>query len=545
MSVKNELSCHCLSTTMAMALAISPSETSADSFPCWSWVVPHLELSELLGLRLVCKGWRDGLEDQIGSNLLSYYFLAPRLVQQRCYLLANTSIDQNWRQACNSYGVISSNTKKSGSDHGDDGFSSRMEKDDEANSEKFVLSNALRCINSQNDKSVQPSTSPLKQMLRIFRISNYIPKEAVVGYSGKFGRQVIGLENDNSIPLPEPSPVYYGDRCERNGTQKCPTCKFKVPRHQQAQESSGANGNDQSLHQYFAITVKGNMFLDLNKCYPKCFTNLPQFISCPICNDHTQQTLVMSDMCYESDRGTENPQTHQMKLTFTPAERPEITVAHGSDEEASSSFMALPSRPSKRARRDRQKRNLAPHLLGQTLRPPSSSSMRTIERPLPHDADAHEADEVKPPSLLVEEEFPPRYQEMMIPGIAKRHTSNAKYGITIFCTQCREFAVIAPAGLCHSESVHHSMEVPTNRTLQLSPPRPAVDPPFVVGGILQRQQCTNDCEFTMPCSYCRRERALVEDGPLSTLCHTCEPWNFHHLDQQEEEQSSQSEDDQW
>ena len=43
----------------------------------------------------------------------------------------------------------------------------------------------------------------------------------------------------------------------------------------------------------------------------------------------------------------------------------------------------------------------------------------------------------------------------MIPSLAQAHTSNAKYGLTIYCAKCRKFALLAPAGIC--EPSHHEM----------------------------------------------------------------------------------------
>ena len=825
-------------------------------FPCWIWVVPHLSLSDLCSLRLVCRGWRNGIREQMSPQILAKYWLAP-ILQKRClYLLANAPLERYWTRATQHYHESSSSTTttrrttktwwcedEQEEEDDDDGdvhdqqqrqeqppkdtyLSTAFKTDPDMDSDQDdatkedpnaqiprhkqhqeqhkqqhappppSLTRALRIMKHDNCVSSSTSSSsssclryPLDVLFQILRIIRYIPLEMAIGFSGKYGRQAIPIQttirqsnnhaaihdsnnnnnrknhnnshdnknnNNNNTPLSRggfiPHYYYYG-RCQRRQQQQqhrqqqqslrqssagpCPTCRYPLPQLTlQEQQEQEALLHQQSLlhrrnqnappvptiHSYFAIQVEKRSagsnfvpgrssssrsssrgalqqfqqrqgvssplsgFLDLRDCHPKCFPNLPQDLVCPICFDYTKQTLVLSDLCYQSESGTEKPECHQMKLTFTPAnvsssssllnittstqkeqdddddddeegrsenntvqqhednerrrEEEEQEEPESATEEQDDVFLSMPLRPSKRAKRDRYYRQQRQEELRkaqqiqqqkqQHRRRGNEEEQRQQQEQYPiaqrgcsnyYSKNKGKKKNEKDPdttsssssssSLPRQVVFPPRYRDMFIPNLVQPHTHSAKYGMTIYCTACKQFALIAPAGLCdpsnhinYNTSPHDDDEEEDDdndddlndqesdedqdsndvdrqygyrrkkrtkrgetlaerrrrrrlaqqqqQQLTIAPPRPRVEPPFVVGGILQRQTCRqkridsrdhnnnnsiqedgdiqdNDdswsCPYTIPCSICRlQKQRTLGFFHQEYACVTCQPF---------------------
>ena len=607
-------------------MTTTSSSFSCD-FPCWIHVAPYLNWSDILSLRLVCQGWQRGIHEQLPASLLAHYMLAPLLQRHGLYLVAGEdSLDTHWH--CNA--------------------TQQQEEDEmelETSGTQSFLTRALQPHSRKKQDPEQEQTplkplvrtsayQPLDLLLQIVRVAHFMPMEAAVGFSGKYGRQVIPLRpentessrphtgekgtsvNDNASspsPLSSPGlfPHYYFERCQRqrskapppslSGDTKsedqfhsststaaprgrrvggpCPTCKYPLPVQPTSRSRPSTRTDPPQIAEYFEIQFSSSSSssswrcLDLRDCHPKCFPNLPHdsLLQCPVCHEanDTEQTLVVSDFCYKSELGTEKPQCHQMALTLTPTipsltqqettdiKNDEQEETQAADLEEEDVFLSIPRRPTKRARRDRQfRRQREASQFNQQQRPQQQGERRA--------ASATTASRTTGSfSSSSSSSFPPRYRDMMIPSLPQAHATNAKYGLTIYCAKCRKFALLAPAGIC--EPSHHHQEVGGTRShyLTIAPPRPRVEPPFVVGGFLQRHTCrhccpppggevdplpfalhhqyqyptalsspeassSSSCNNTIPCPYCRyfKKRALGYFDQ-ERACVTCQPFSPH------------------
>ncbi|KAL7557328.1 hypothetical protein ACA910_020316 [Epithemia clementina (nom. ined.)] len=622
-----------------------------------------------------------------------------------------------------------------------------------SSSSSSLLKNNSETKTITNDR--RRSAGPLNTMIQFMRIARYMPLEMAIGFSGKYGRQAIPLVVQSSarssssrggggdssgatLPVAAATstaavvPHYYFQHCQRTRLFQqqeqsggrgrggpCPTCRYPIPKLGRKPPPPSRNdwsiddnnnedvdvedsfGKKKQIQDYFSIQVTERIqtggrvisSLDLRDCHPKCFPNLPQELTCPICfgfglarNDGTQQqqqqqqqqqrqTLVLSDLCYRSESGTEKPESHQMALTFTPAaaaavgemtrgtadpnhddeedeegETANSVIVHeesedrrGGEEEEEDVFLSLPRRPSKRARLDRhrrhererqnqrfkqqqeQQRRRRGHVpKSQPCGTATSTTLASFNIRRISQRNAAPASVQGDRAMRTKDYeddgghckmgncFPPRYRDMFIPTLAQPHTSDAKYGMTIYCTACDQFALIAPAGLCdpynhvesprlhgggdagqpddddddneldNSEEDDDDDDDPMERRrrrsrnadvaqqqqqqLTIAPPRPHAEPPFVVGGVLQRQTCrsrrhdgnhgqdyafqrdenhddTHDddvddmdddrggsgfCPYTIPCSFCRhRKKRALGFFDKEYACTTCQPFSTH------------------
>lgn len=114
--------------------------------------------------------------------------------------------------------------------------------------------------------------------------------------------------------------------------------------------------------------------------------------------------------------------------------------------------------------------------------------------------------------------FPPVYDDVAVPHIERpmRPKETAKFGISIHCTACEHFGIVAPATPCfHPDfSCHHKMEC-----LQFAKQQ------STVGGVLVRNKCSHDqCGHATMCrTCCRRSKhrpyaSDVRQEPVTSKC---------------------------
>ncbi|GAX10750.1 hypothetical protein FisN_14Lh271 [Fistulifera solaris] len=168
------------------------------------------------------------------------------------------------------------------------------------------------------------------------------------------------------------------------GKQNCETCRFKIPR-----KPRSSTQKESKLDSVLQIAVSPREILVLDEYFVKCAPNLPRDLICPLCRVTERRTLLLTEMSYPVPQEAAQGALKNM-LTYTPSLEPQR----------------------KRARTDH------------------------------------------PPC------FPPLVPELLIPG----HTAPSvdgddsdeesvqhedfKHALAIHCTNCREFGVFAPAGLC-------------------------------------------------------------------------------------------------
>lgn len=310
-----------------------------------------------------------------------------------------------------------------------------------------------------------PDTSPLDTLLRTLRTLRYLPMEMAIAYSGKYGRHAIPLKLNwetktlESTSFPE---------CRR---PNCATCRFRIPHD--------SDGNS-DVYNYITIRQKDHRF-DLTKFYPKCIPNLPADLCCPSCRSSRERTLVLSMLSYKS-AGLD-----KLSLTFTPYNEDDFSEAEGDVGDSSEDDEEVQDRSSpnqKRARYD-----------DDVVLPDSSFAFPHIhdDCSLPH------RDEFTPPG----------------------DNDNGKFAISLHCTSCEEFGIVAPANPCMMEmfACHHattSMDFAGRQS--------------TVGVVLVRSRCHSCDQATLCRSCCLRQmhrpyanRANQEQRFWTCWCQNCNP----------------------
>jgi len=192
---------------------------------------------------------------------------------------------------------------------------------------------------------------------------------------------------------------------------------------------------------------------DMSEQQARSINNLPAGIQCPNCHSDDGSSLVLGDFSYKS---TPDPSTLRLLhdvLTFTPYQESLYSTASIHTGE-----------------------NLAFDPNAQFSSPPPSKKRKL--------------------GVGAEVSFPPRYAEMAdtMRDAPVRLPTDAKFGISIHCTKCRDFAVIAPAAVCwHSDFVCHQR----GRVIYRNGKE------ITLGGALVRSKCSApSCQKAVSCPDC-------------------------------------------
>lgn len=307
---------------------VHPFDT--ESIP-WGRVVAFLRLQEMLSCRLVSTGVASRIhEELLPSDCVSW--LQEELRERNLFFIPG-NVDTNWMEACNDAPDL-----------------------------------LLHYFASSRNQS------PFDSLTRCLRVCKCIPKEAAVAFSGKFGRHI--------QPLPEEEVRHVP--CGR-GKPKCETCRFKIPRKRRP-----GDGEECKLDSVLQIVVSSREVLVLDQYFVKCVPNMPRDLICPLCRVTERRTLLLTEMSYPVPEETAQGALRNM-LTFTPLLEPQR----------------------------------------------------------------------KRPRINQRSRFPPMEPDLYIPGNTPPISNgddesvqheDFKHAIAIHCTNCREFGIFGPAGLCRGVS---------------------------------------------------------------------------------------------
>ena len=328
-------------TSSSISIMDNAQQRIASRAP-WEFIAPFLELSDVLKLRAVSKEVLASLHEGTSREQCATW-LSKTLQEDNLYMMNNIG---KWHDATNE------------------------------------LSNQMgACLKYD-------PMDPLDSLVLCMRVIKHMPEEMAVCYSDKYGRHCLPWSGQREAP--NASSVRLGQYeyppCGR-GTQNCETCISRIPSKERKDEKIQGS---YCLDDFFQIqdNHQGG-FIDLHRHYNRCIPNLPPDLICPVCRVSDRRTLMLTDMSYQSEAGTEKPEAVHMPLTFTPQNA------------------AVKESATKRAKTDED-------------------------------------------DGIVEESFPPKYREMFIPegSFPLEYTPDCKHCIAIHCSSCRKFGVIAPAGLC-------------------------------------------------------------------------------------------------
>lgn len=361
-----------------------PSSFDAESIP-WGRVVSFLRLPEMLSCRLVSSSIATRIhEELLPSDCVLW--LEEEFRERNLFFIPG-NIDTQWKEACN---------------------------DDRG----VFLRHFFHHPSSSREQS------PLDALVRCLRVCQYIPKEAAVVFSGKYGRHI------------QPLPVAEQKRhvpCGK-GKQNCETCRFQIPRKQRIEETQS------KLDAVLQIVVNPRQVVVLDEYFVKCVPNMPRDLICPMCRVTERRTLLLTEMSYAVPEEAAQGAWKNM-LTFTPLLEPQR----------------------KRPRTDQWPARFPPmepdlYIPGNT--PPMIRNVR--------DDDDGDDDSIE----------------------ESVHHEDYKHAIAIHCTNCREFGILGPAGLCRG--------VVASRVECLGKTRVECS-----GGLLCRRRCSYpSCMHAASCLYC-------------------------------------------
>ena len=204
--------------------------------------------------------------------------------------------------------------------------------------------------------------------------------------------------------------------------------------------------SDSTLNERYGVKDRSQK---LTKCHHSSL--IPGGIVCPNCR--TEKSLVLGDFSYKSTPDYSTLRLLHDILTFTPCQEASYSTSVSENSE-NVSF---------------------------------DTNVITSTRRLP-----------KKPRLNIESEvpFPPRYVEMALPTREEPipMPKDAKFGISIHCTNCRDFAIMAPAAVCwHSDFVCQKRGQVTY-----------IDgKEITLGGVLVRSKCSApNCQKATSCPDC-------------------------------------------
>lgn len=265
-----------MSSTSGASLRRAHLEGNDSETLPWGRIVSFLKLRDMLSVRLVSNTVAGSIHDEVLPDDCTRWL--GEALRDRSLFMIPGRVDKNWKEATNS----------------------------ESESIIMLLSNQ--------------DQAPLDSLLRCLRVCKYIPKEAAVGFSGKYGRHL--------MPLTVEAQVNFYEPCRR-GKKHCPSCRLKIPRkprrRRYADDDNGSDeeedGSPRRLDEVLQIAVNAREVLDLDRHYVKCVPNLPRDLTCPLCRVSDQRTLLLTEMTYKTGEETAQGALRNM-LTYTPCFEP-------------------------------------------------------------------------------------------------------------------------------------------------------------------------------------------------------------------------------
>eukprot|EP00980_Cylindrotheca_fusiformis_P030563 scaffold25036_cov166-Cylindrotheca_fusiformis.AAC.2 len=343
----------------------------------------------------------------------------------------------------------------------------------------------------------------LDKLLHVLRVMKYLPKSMVVAFNATYGRHCLPVQWDET----EEYPMYQTyDQCERGGSN-CPTCRLK-PKVQDGY-SSYRPMND--VHDYAVAPNKRRQLLDLHEYAPICIPNLPNDLICPHCRVADRRTLVLSEFSYKSEHAA---QPNRVRLSFTPSDD---VYDDDDDYYNEGGFGNLAYRTNRILLTNRGLR-YANQPDSDDDEDSFGSSSEEEEQPAPK---RQKSGARAPARHRPGFRFAPKFDDMAIPTRRRpiQLKSHCKFAISIHCTNCQEFGIFAPAGVCW------------NRDFCCAYRKGEASETTLVGGALVRQRCSaKDCDLPIACPHCAQGSFLeqyevtqdMQDGVTRpSHCATC------------------------
>jgi hypothetical protein len=378
----------------------------------WDVASSYLVLHDVLSLRLASSQMAMFLSDSAGYDQCSEW-LHGELMRRNVYVFNDV---HNWRHARRAPSAV---VKRGGRQGQDDD-------DDDEDSNYCLLSWLVRSSSSSNNAMTTNATgerrcahlhSPFSLLLRCLRVIQHLPQQLTVAYSGKYGRHCWGLAPGGS------SVVRHAD-CHRKteGRGGCATCRTRIETVPMATAQEAAADfpnapNNLTIDQTLCIPVgapkhsshKGSPSspsendapkrrVRLDRYHNKCIPNVPSDLVCPCCLVSDRRTLVLTEMSYRTEPGTERISPSNRSLTFTPA----AAAAPGEED----------------AQGDKKKRRRL-------------------------DEGYETGSESAPPG----DPFPPMYRESFFYNHFEEPAMDVKHAISLHCAGCGTFGVLSPAYL--------------------------------------------------------------------------------------------------
>jgi hypothetical protein len=389
----------------------------------WDVVSSYLSLREVLSLRLASSQVAMVLSDNLGYEQCSDY-LHVELMRRNVYVFNDA---RNWWHARRAPAVREGRGIDDLNDAGDDDHNG------------CLLSWLARASNSSRDEAMTTSSgatgppaprhchdSPFCLLLRCLRVIGHLPRQLTVAFSGKYGRHCWGL----SPRAGASSVVVQHSGCHRRKAgRRCVTCRTQIETVPMTTTTQATAAADPSESQTLPLTIDLTLCIPvgapkrnrqanadqaeaedglvpkrvrLDKYHTKCIPNVPSDLVCPCCLVADRRTLVLTEMSYKTEAGTERISPSTRSLTFTPA--------------------AAEVEGEKGAHGDKKKRRRL-------------------------DEEGCKAGSESPPEL-----FPPMHGESFFYNLFVDPAMDVKHAISLHCDGCGKFGVFSPAYLRVMES---------------------------------------------------------------------------------------------
>jgi hypothetical protein len=238
----------------------------------WEWVAEFLTLQDMLSSRIVCKEWKQSLEETLSPRQCSIW-LSRCLLRENLYLTDNLGL---WKDASN---------------------------------ESIELMARVLTLNN--------SVSPVRALIDTLRVIKVFPSQAAVAFSAPYGRHCIPLHWDDNIEAILPTEY---EACHR-GEQACAACRLvnRIP----GRTNFFGETTDDCIDDFYDIlrgdtadAADADKYVELKKYYPSCAPNLPPDLICPVCRVSTERTLQLTEVSYASTE--ESSSWNTVKLSLTP-----------------------------------------------------------------------------------------------------------------------------------------------------------------------------------------------------------------------------------
>ena len=424
----------------------------------------------------------------------------------------------------------------------------------------------------------------------------YLPAQMAVCYNQDYGRHCLGMKwvpstasatTSNTVPAGSSQPVVFGACTQPN----CPTCHVELPTRSNTEPQTagtqnetshstaalsvmGTLGDDYDIHSKLSILKKGGPksdndcdkakehYLDLKTYTHQCIPNLPVDLECPLCcgastdNKRQKRTLMLSEFSYRSARSPYMPAdivaplghrtSNVLTLTLPPRQRGESCMGEEEKNDRRDGDPPLPYSQPGTSQGDHKRQRVS----SSSTNSPASDA---IFPPLPyqdlaipivpiihhqHDQIGHVITSVGTMPQASENAAPQEHQPL-------HPKPYLKHVMSIHCVECRQFTLLAPAGMCWSSK----FDCLSRSKVFASPATSTIDSALLskdntdpeesqattwVGGVLVRTACSETtCQrpvFCHDCSHATRHAQYPIGSGGTRMVQHCSRCDSCHLD---------------